>query len=274
MKVPTILRPALWACALALMLGLSSTTRASAGDVTVHIQGSPLISDVAPYIENGTTYVSLSAFARSMGEHSVSWDGRTARITGEQLDLSATPGNEWIEANGRCLYVPDQIRLVSGRTMVPVRTLAQIYGVQVHWDGETRTVSVTGDGRPWEHGDTYYDPDTLFWLSRVISAESRGEELTGQIAVGNVVLNRLNSDIFPDTLYGVIFQKDQFEPVENGTIYNEPYHLSVTAAKLCLEGAQVIGQCMYFFAPDLSPGTWIVNNRTYYTTIGCHRFYL
>lgn len=274
MKLPTILRPALWACAFALMLGLSSAARATTGDVTVHIQDSPLSSDVEPYIHNDTTYVSLSAFARSMGEHSVSWDGKTARVTGEHLDLTATPGDQWLEANGRCLYVPDQIRLVSGRTMVPVRTLAQVYGVQVHWDGETRTVSVTGESRPLEHGDTYYDPDTLFWLSRVISAESRGEVLTGQIAVGNVVLNRLNSHIFPDTLYGVIFQKDQFEPVENGTIYNEPYHLSVTAAKLCLEGADVIGPCLYFFAPDLSPGTWIVNNRTYYTTIGCHRFYL
>jgi N-acetylmuramoyl-L-alanine amidase len=158
--------------------------------------------------------------------------------------------------------------------MVPVRTLAQVYGAQVNWDGDTRTVSVTGGGLPLEHGDRYYDPDTLYWLSRVISAESRGEVLTGQIAVGNVVLNRLASDIFPDTLYGVIFQKDQFEPVENKTIYNDPYYLSVIAAKLCLEGAQVIGDCMYFFAPDLSPGTWIVNNRTYYTTIGCHRFYL
>jgi len=163
---------------------------------------------------------------------------------------------------------------VSGRTMVPVRTLAQIYGAQVTWSSESNTVFVSGGDEILECGETYYDPDTLHWLSRVISAESQGEALTGQIAVGNVVLNRLESDIFPDNLYDVIFQSGQFEPVENGTIHNTPYHLSVTAAKLCLEGAQVVGDCMYFFAPDLSPGTWIVNNRTYYTTIGCHRFYL
>ena len=64
------------------------------------------------------------------------------------------------------------------------------------------------------------------------------------------------------------------EPVENGSVYLEPVPASVLAAKLCLEGASVVGECMYFFAPALSPGTWIVNNRTYSTTIGCHRFYL
>ena len=158
--------------------------------------------------------------------------------------------------------------------MVPVRTLVQVYGLDLSWDAQTNTVFVSGDSKPLESGERYYDETTLYWLSRVISAESQGEPLTGQIAVGNVTLNRLNSDVFPDDLYDVIFQPGQFEPVENGTIYNDPYHLSVTAAKLCLEGARVVGDCMYFFAPDLSPGTWIVNNRTYYTTIGCHRFYL
>lgn len=261
-------------CALLFLTALLPPTRAAQDTIQIHTPHGPLTSDVSSFVEDGTAYVSLTAFARAMGEHTASWDGRTAHIASEEMTLSATPGEQWLEANGRCLYVPDEVRLVNGRTMVPVRTLAQVYGAQVSWDGATQTVTVTTGGQPLEHGSTYYDPDTLYWLSRVISAESRGEALTGQIAVGNVVLNRLASDTFPDTLYGVIFQKDQFEPVENGTIYHEPYHLSVLAAKLCLEGAQAIGDCMYFFAPALSPGTWIVNNRTYYTTIGCHRFYL
>jgi len=267
-------RAALTACALLLLTAFLPPARAERESVQIHTPDGPLVSDVAPFVDDGTAYVPLTAFARAMGEHTVDWDGSTARVTSEDVTLTAAPGQQWVEANGRFLYVPDEVRLVDGRTMVPIRTLAQVYGAQVSWDGDTRTVSVTGGGVPLEHGDSYYDPDTLYWLSRVISAESRGEVLTGQIAVGNVVLNRLASDIFPDTLYGVIFQKDQFEPVENKTIYNDPYYLSVIAAKLCLEGAQVIGDCMYFFAPDLSPGTWIVNNRTYYTTIGCHRFYL
>lgn len=273
MKIHHFLRPALWACALLLLSGLHTSARAT-GEVSIHTPDGPLVSDTASFIENGTAYVPLVAFAQTIDEHAVSWDGQTARLTSPELTVSATPGQQWLEANGRCLYVPDGVRLVSGRTMVPVRTLVQVYGLDLSWDAQTNTVFVSGDSKPLESGERYYDETTLYWLSRVISAESQGEPLTGQIAVGNVTLNRLNSDVFPDDLYDVIFQPGQFEPVENGTIYNDPYHLSVTAAKLCLEGARVVGDCMYFFAPDLSPGTWIVNNRTYYTTIGCHRFYL
>jgi N-acetylmuramoyl-L-alanine amidase len=75
---------------------------------------------------------------------------------------------------------------------------------------------------------------------------------------------------------GVVFDRKngvQFEPVSNGTIYDAPTDSALLAAKLCLEGASVVGDCLYFYAPALSKGTWIVANRTYHTTIGCHRFY-
>lgn len=274
MKTSVLRCLTLSACSLLLLAGLSLPARASYEPVSIHTQQGPFLSDSDSFIFNGTTYVPLAPFARSIGEHAVHWDGQTAHITSDELTLSATPGQNWLEANGRCLYVPDGVHLVDGRTMVPLRTLAQIYGLQLHWDAESSTVFVSGGGELLEAGETYYDETTLYWLARVISAESQGEPLIGQIAVGNVVLNRLNSEVFPNDLYQVIFQPGQFEPVENGTIYNDPYHLSVIAAKLCLEGARVVGDCMYFFAPELSPGTWIVNNRTYYTTIGCHRFYL
>ncbi len=226
------------------------------------------------YIEDGVSYLPLADFARELGDYQIHWDGVAAHVTADSLDLHAQPGQPWVEANQRYFYVPGGVRLAQGRTLLPARTLAQIFGLDLGWDGDSFTVLLTGAPRIPEHADSHYDPDTLYWLSRVISAESRGEPLEGQIAVGNVVLNRMASHRFPDTLYGVIFQPGQFEPVENGTIHDEPYPLSVTAAKLCLEGASVVGDCLFFFAPALSPGTWIVDNCTYYTTIGCHRFYL
>ncbi len=244
---------------------------------SVH-QGTQVLFNDAPftqdaYIEDGVSYLSLVDFVRSSTQYDVSWDGSAAYIAADDLTLRAQPGQLWAEVNGRCFYVPGGVHLTRGRTMLPARTLAQIFGLALGWDGETSTVLLTGTPEVPEHGDTYYDPDTLYWLSRIISAESRGEPLKGQIAVGNVVFNRMASHRFPNTLYDVIFQDGQFEPVENGTVFDEPYHLSVTAAKLCLEGASVVGDCLFFFAPALSPGTWIVENCTYYTTIGCHQFY-
>lgn len=117
----------------------------------------------------------------------------------------------------------------------------------------------------------------LYWLSRIISAESRGEPMEGQIAVGNVVLNRVASKTFPDTIPTVVFDRQyavQFEPVSNGTVYDTPAASSVEAARRVLNGEKTVEGALYFYAPALSPGTWIVSNRTYLTTIGCHRFFL
>ena len=127
--------------------------------------------------------------------------------------------------------------------------------------------------------------DAVAWLcggqtaviSRIIYAESGAETLDGQIAVGNVVLNRMASKEFPDSIPGVIFDRVdgiQFEPVENGTVYKTPSARSVEAAIRVLQGENTIGSAMYFYAPALSQGIWINANRPYLKTIGCHRFYL
>ena len=124
--------------------------------------------------------------------------------------------------------------------------------------------------------EQYYNKDSLYWLSRIISAESQGEPLLGQIAVGNVVLNRMRSPLYPNTVYGVIFDRRygvQFSPVKDGSIYNPPYATSVTAAKICLEGYSVSGEILFFLEPLISVSLWVPNNRPYRFTIGHHDFY-
>ena len=113
----------------------------------------------------------------------------------------------------------------------------------------------------------------LSWLSRIIYAESGNQPLAGKIAVGNVVLNRVNSPAFPNSVYAVVFQQSQFTPVMNGTIYSTPNAESVIAAKLCLEGANTAGNSLYFLAPALAGNLWTMEERTYVTTIGTHWFY-
>lgn len=94
--------------------------------------------------------------------------------------------------------------------------------------------------------------------------------------MGNVILNRVDHREFPNTIYGVIFDDrwgGQFEPVRNGTVYHDPTQESVTAAKLVLEGADVVGDSLYFLAPSLTNNHWIMSNRDYVATIGAHWFY-
>ena len=96
-------------------------------------------------------------------------------------------------------------------------------------------------GTPLASGDTFYNSESLYWLSRIIYAESGNQPLEGKIAVGNVVLNRVAHPQFPNTVKGVIFQANQFTPVQNGSINRTPSSESVIAAKLCLDGANTAG---------------------------------
>ncbi|WP_352418931.1 cell wall hydrolase [Proteiniborus sp.] len=117
----------------------------------------------------------------------------------------------------------------------------------------------------------------LYWLSRIIQAEAGAEPYKGKVAVGNVILNRVASNSFPNTIKNVIFEYykgiPQFSPVADGTIYNTPSEESIQAAKDALNGVKPVGNSTYFFNPDKAEGKWIVNNKTYVARIGEHVFY-
>lgn len=120
--------------------------------------------------------------------------------------------------------------------------------------------------------------DKIFWLSRIIHAEAQGETYIGKVAVGNVVLNRVVSDKFPNTIYGVIFDKQyghtQFSPVLDGSIYNTPNKDSVKAAMEALDGERPAEEALYFLNPRKATNFWIVRNREFLLTIEGHDFYL
>lgn len=256
------------ACAFAAALTLAVPAQA----VSVEVDGVPLTSEQG-WGENGTSYITLRALSE-LGGYDLFWDGTQAVLSGDGVELTAAPGQFYLEVNGRALYIKEGVGVVDGRTYLPMRIVAEAMGAVLNWQPDTATASLALEGAAAPQAS--YDSEDLYWLSRIISAESRGEVLLGQLAVGNVVLNRVGHQNYPDTIRGVIFDENhgvQFEPVSNGTVYDEPVPLSVLAAKMCLEGAEVVGESLYFYAPALSPGTWIVQNGIYHTTIGCHRFY-
>lgn len=238
----------------------------------VELNGTVLTQEEG-WVEDGVSYITLSALSRE-GDYLLTWNDGTVRLSGQGAELTACPGNSYVEVNGRALYVTGGVRTADGTPALPLRLLENALGAEVKWNGEEKVASLNTEDAQAEQAA--YPEEDLYWLSRIISAESRGESLLGQIAVGNVVLNRVREGQFPNSIKGVVFDRKngvQFEPIENGTVYLEPTNNSIIAAKLALEGTDVVGDCLYFFAPALSKGTWIVNNRTYHTTIGCHRFY-
>lgn len=111
-----------------------------------------------------------------------------------------------------------------------------------------------------------------YLLARLIYAEARGESYKGKVAVGAVALNRVRSSQFPNTLSGVIYQKNAFESVTNGSIYNNPDSDCLRAAREAMNGWDPTGGCLYFYnAATVSSQSWI-HTRTVKTVIGRHSF--
>lgn len=110
-------------------------------------------------------------------------------------------------------------------------------------------------------------------LSRIIYAEAKGEPYIGQVAVGAVILNRIDSPDFPNTLAGVIYQPLAFEPVQNGTINQAvPQNADARrAAKDALNGYDPTGGCLYFYNPNTASSKWIWSKQIV-KTIGKHNF--
>ncbi len=110
-------------------------------------------------------------------------------------------------------------------------------------------------------------------LSKLVYAEARGEPYKGQVAVAAVVLNRVRSSSFPNTISGVIYQKNAFSCVSNGSINKTPDSSAIRAARDAMNGWDPTGGCLYFYNPRATSDRWI-RSRTVKTVIGNHSFCL
>ena len=237
-------------------------------DVTVTVGG----ETVPAFVEAGVTYVRLADLLEEMGGWETQWDhtSRTAWAETNLFTLDVPAQRSYVLADGFSFDTGGRSLLREGRTYVPLRSMANLLGARVDfvdWDTPVRVLDI---------GTASCTEEDFYWLCRIISAESKGESLLGQIAVGNVILNRAASSQFPNTVKGVVFDRKngvQFEPVSNGSIYDEPTEQSILAARRVLAGVDAAGESLYFFNPALSKGQWVRANRTYDSTIGCHMFF-
>ncbi len=193
-------------------------------------------------------------------------------------NITGEAGKCYIESGDRLIPCSKSDSAVTvrdyGVLCAPIEALMSAAGL--------RSTEIVGDeiciwGVPtFPEADDVYSYEDLYWLSRIISAEARGEPFIGQLAVGTVVINRTRSDYYPDTIYKVIFDKvggTQFTPASTGSVYREPTESSVIAAKLCLEGFSLDPNILFFFNSSIAAGSWITANREYTMTVGRHDFY-
>jgi N-acetylmuramoyl-L-alanine amidase len=124
----------------------------------------------------------------------------------------------------------------------------------------------------WSYAVTEED---LLLLQKIVMAEAEGEPYQGKVAVANVVLNRLRSANFPDTIHDVIYQKSQFSPVANGRLGRvKPNADSIKAVNAALMGVKEVTDDTYFFLSlKLAQDLTVHHSRTLAKTIGNHTFY-
>lgn len=252
-------------------------TAAAASYVNVTVDGKPFSGSVQ--VKNGTTYVGIRKFSTDLDPSAsvtYSADTRTLTVRSSALTLTCTDGSSYIVANGRYLYYDQPIFMKNGTMYAPIMQLYRAFDAGIKWSNTLGGFAVTRGSGGIAPGSSYYRSDEVYWLSRIISAEAKGEPLLGKIAVGNVILNRVRSTAFPNTIYSVIFDKKygvQFTPAANGTVYAAPTEESIIAAKICLEGYTVSTGILYFVNPTKSPNSWASKNRAYFGKIGNHAFY-
>ena len=138
--------------------------------------------------------------------------------------------------------------------------------VRVLENGSSDSGSGTGSG---ENSD--YTSSDLYLLARCIYGEARGESYVGQVAVGAVVLNRVKSSEFPNTISGVIYQKNAFTAVNDGQINLTPDQTAINAAQDAMNGWDPTYGCLYYYNPATATSSWIFS-REAVMTIGRHVF--
>lgn len=262
---------------LALMAAAAGPAYAAEApaDPPIYIDG-VLFDHPQTTVVDQVTYVPLHAMSKILlPEAELLWEDGAAVVRAEGLEMSARIDNLYLYANGRYLYVPGLVRAAYtpegelANALVPVRTLAKALGASVAW--EDGAVRISSDGEPLIPGDQFYDQDALFLLSHIIYNESGNQPMTGKIAVGNVLLNRVKHPSFPNTLYEVIYQPGQFYPERTGAMEKTPNSGSIIAAKLCLEGAVVLPNAYWFNGAGKS--CWASRNKECIAVIGGHAFY-
>ncbi len=116
-----------------------------------------------------------------------------------------------------------------------------------------------------------YDYQEVYNLAKIIHAEARGETFDGMVAVGAVVLNRVEDQQFPNTIEEVILQPRQFSSVNDGQFNLEPNKTALEAAYIALIGMDPTNGCLYFYNPTIATVAWSFKRKTE-VVIGNHSF--
>lgn len=159
------------------------------------------------------------------------------------------------------------------KTVAAVKKFQQKNGLTVDGIAGPKTLAAMGinSSSSGSSGSSGTNSSDINLLGRLIYGEARGEPYTGQVAVGAVILNRVKSNSFPNTIAGVIYQPGAFDAVSDGQINLTPNSTAKKAAQDAINGWDPSYGAIYYFNPSTATNKWIWS-RPMTVTIGKHRF--
>lgn len=274
-------------CALVLVFALApgaayaddTAARERPGLEEVRVYICSLLSGRA-YIKRDIAYIALSDIA-AMYDISLTLDvsdtGFTASAPG--LELSGEAGSGYVTANYRYLYLPHGYIEVGGDIYLPLDVICRIFSLNGEY-AKGRVEISTAQPRMIRGNEDYYETnfsaDELYWLPHIAYVEALDEPLAGIMGVVSVVLNRVESDDFPDSIFEVLYDSRhtvQFTPAATGSMHGKPTELYYIATYLVLEGYNTVGESLYFVNPENNGNYWFRENLTFVVSIGDHEFY-
>ena len=161
--------------------------------------------------------------------------------------------------------------IYGSQTVAAVKRFQQKNGLTVDGIAGTQTLNAMGIMSSSSSSGTTNNSSNVNLLARVIYGEARGEPYVGQVAVGAVILNRVKSSKFPNTISGVVYQSGAFDAVSDGQVNLTPDSTAKKAAQDALNGWDPSYGAIYYFNPNTATNKWIWS-RPMTVTIGKHRF--
>ena len=161
--------------------------------------------------------------------------------------------------------------IYGSKTKTAVRLFQKKNGLVVDGIVGKKTLAALGMSSSTSASSSSTSNSDLYLLAKCIHAEARGESYVGQVAVGAVILNRVKSSSFPNTIAGVIYQPYAFTAVQDGQINLEPNQTAYSAAKDALNGWDPTYGCLYYYNASTATSKWIYTRKTV-VTIGKHVF--
>ena len=208
-----------------------------------------------------TIFIGYNVFIRNQEVQALSKYGSR----GEEVKTIQTKLKRWGYYNGSI----DGI--YGSQTLAAVKYFQRKNGLTQDGIAGTQTLRAMGIYSSSTNTSTSTSTNNLNLLSRLVYGEARGEPYTGQVAVAAVVLNRVNSSNFPNTIAGVIYQTGAFTAVSDGQINLSPNSTATKAAQDALNGWDPSYGAIYYFNPNTATNKWIWS-RPVTVTIGKHRF--